>query len=200
MMDDNVERDLLLYDRMKAGDDAARDTLIVNSMDLVDYHANNIAYNKDVYDELMSEGFVQLIKCVDNWEFREKEFKAYATKGVKFAMWRFMKRKYKFFSMVDKENMLYIDREGCDFVNLVEMRHFDDSYDYVDYDQIYEYISDVLTKRQKQIMNLSYFEGLGPTEIAKRLGIKTNNVTTTMKNARKKLQDNFDKEELGIEF
>ena len=197
-MDDNAKRDLVLYKRMKAGDDSARDALILNSRDLVEYHARKITFNAYVYDDLKSEGYLELIKCVDRWEFQGKEFKAYATKCVKFSMWVYLNRKYKFFNGIQTDDMIYIDHESCNFDDIIQLNYIDDAYNNVDCDQIYEYISDVLTKRQKEIMNLSYFDGLGPTEIAKKLGINTSNVTTTMKDARKRIQDNFDPQKLGI--
>ena len=197
-MKNKVEYQKGLYDRKQAGDETARDELILSIRYLVEYHAAYIASNKHMFDELVSEGNVELVKCVDRWEFRGKQIDTYAYQCIKLAMWRYLSRHEKMFKKVDNDKILRIDDQETGLIDSIELGFSDKPELSFENKQIFDIVCKILTPHQKQIMKLLYEKDMRPFEIAKVMNIGLGSINTTLGNARKRIRNAFTKQQFGL--
>ena len=190
----SLEKDEELYHRMKQGDESARDELILSVQHVVTFHARNMAFNDNIYEDLVGEGNLAVVTCVDKWEFQKKPFMNYAWAWVRISMLKYLQKKNRMFRDKNPE-IIYIDNEE---INEPEML-FHDEHKQMEYDNLYNVIYDILSEREKQIVNLIYFEELNMYEIAERLNIKYQTVASLLSNLRKRIKKRFNKKDLGLE-
>jgi len=186
------------------GSKEARDILIERNLRLVAHIVKK--YNtadKDI-DDLISIGTIGLIKAIDTFD---------ADKGIRLATYASRCIDNELLMMLRsgkrqaKEVYLYepigSDKEGHE-INLLDIIESSDS-DIVDelelqgnVKKLYELVNKVLTKREKQIIEMRYGlnmqEEITQREIASKIGISRSYVSRIEKKALKKLRESFEKE------
>lgn len=85
------EQEIELYEKMKEGDELARDDLIVGHKYLVFRTANEYS-SYGSYDDLVQEGFVGLIRSVDKYDVNIARLRTYALPAIRQEMLRFLNR------------------------------------------------------------------------------------------------------------
>ena len=198
--DVKIEQDRLLYERMKAGDDAARETLILGVEYLVHYFAHKYSNNNnELLDELTSEGYLAVVESIDKWEFRDKEFKIYASGNIKFSMFRYYERKINCIYNIDNNQLDSLDVIDSPLPNSLQLSRMDPGYDDVDYENVFDRVCNILTKTQRVAMTLLYKHNLGPAEIAKVMKKSKSSINSHLSDARTRLRENYTRKNLGID-
>ena len=80
-----------LYDRMKEGDELARDDLIIGHKYLVFTTANEYA-NYGSYEDLVQEGFIGLIRAVDKYDLNRSRLRTYSLPAIRQQMLRYLNK------------------------------------------------------------------------------------------------------------
>jgi RNA polymerase sporulation-specific sigma factor len=186
------------------GSKEARDILIERNLRLVAHIVKKYNTADKEIDDLISIGTIGLIKAIDTFD-TEKGIRlaTYASRCIDnelLMMLRSGKRQAK-------EVYLYepigSDKEGHE-INLLDIIESSDT-DIVDelelqgnVKKLYELVNKVLTKREKQIIEMRYGlnmqEEITQREIANKIGISRSYVSRIEKKALKKLRESFEKE------
>ncbi len=186
------------------GNKNARDTLIERNLRLVAHIVKKYNTSEREIDDLISIGTIGLIKAIDTFD---------ANKGIRLAtyasrcidnellmMLRSGKRQAKEIYLYDP---IGSDKEGHE-INLLDIIETSDI-DVVEelelqgnIKKLYELVSKVLTKRERQIIEMRYGlnqkDEITQREIANQIGISRSYVSRIEKKALKKLKDHFEKE------
>lgn len=194
------EEDML--NQCKAGSKEARDVLIERNLRLVAHIAKKYSTADKEMDDLISIGTIGLIKAIDTFD---------TSKGIRLATYasRCIDNELLMLLRVEKkqgrEVYLYdpigADKEGNE-INLLDiMESYDvDIVESLEFEEnarkLYDFIKDVLTEREREIVALRYglYGGHEVTqrEIADKLDISRSYVSRIEKKALKKLRDNFE--------
>jgi RNA polymerase sporulation-specific sigma factor len=186
------------------GNKEARDTLIERNLRLVAHIVKKYNTTDKEIDDLISIGTIGLIKAIDTFD---------ADKGIRLATYASRCIDNELLMMLRsgkrqaKEVYLYepigSDKEGHE-INLLDIIESSDT-DIVDelelqgnIKKLYELVDKVLTKREKQIIEMRYGlnlrDEITQREIANKIGISRSYVSRIEKKALKKLRENFEKE------
>lgn len=186
------------------GSKEARDILIERNLRLVAHIVKKYNTADKEIDDLISIGTIGLIKAIDTFD---------AEKGIRLATYASRCIDNELLMMLRsgkrqaKEVYLYepigSDKEGHE-INLLDIIESSDT-DIVDelelqgnVKKLYELVSKVLTKREKQIIEMRYGlnmqEEITQREIANKIGISRSYVSRIEKKALKKLRESFEKE------
>ncbi|MFU0827911.1 MAG: RNA polymerase sporulation sigma factor SigK [Lachnoclostridium sp.] len=200
----SAKEEMEILNQCMEGSKEARDILIERNLRLVAHIVKK--YNtadKDI-DDLISIGTIGLIKAIDTFD---------ADKGIRLATYASRCIDNELLMMLRsgkrqaKEVYLYepigSDKEGHE-INLLDIIESSDS-DIVDelelqrnVKKLYELVNKVLTKREKQIIEMRYGlnmqEEITQREIANKIGISRSYVSRIEKKALKKLRECFEKE------
>ena len=200
----NAKEETTMLELCVAGSKEARDILIERNLRLVAHIVKK--YNtpdKDI-DDLISIGTIGLIKAIDTFD-SEKGIRlaTYASRCIEnelLMMLRSGKRQ-------SKEVYLYepigADKEGHE-INLLDIIESTDV-DIIEeielesnVKKLYELVNKVLTKREREIIELryglNYHEEVTQREIAIKIGISRSYVSRIEKKALRKLREQFEKE------
>ncbi|QHQ61950.1 RNA polymerase sporulation sigma factor SigK [Anaerocolumna sedimenticola] len=186
------------------GSKEARDILIERNLRLVAHIVKKYNTADKEIDDLISIGTIGLIKAIDTFD---------ADKGIRLATYASRCIDNELLMMLrsgkrqTKEVYLYepigSDKEGHE-INLLDIIESSDT-DIVDelelqgnVKKLYELVNKVLTKRERQIIEMRYGlnmqEEITQREIANKIGISRSYVSRIEKKALKKLRESFEKE------
>lgn len=186
------------------GNKEARDTLIERNLRLVAHIVKKYNTADKEIDDLISIGTIGLIKAIDTFD---------ADKGIRLATYASRCIDNELLMMLRsgkrqaKEVYLYepigSDKEGHE-INLLDIIESSDT-DIVDelelqgnIKTLYQLVEKVLTKREKQIIEMRYGlnmrDEITQREIANKIGISRSYVSRIEKKALKKLRESFEKE------
>lgn len=186
------------------GSKEARDVLIERNLRLVAHIVKKYNTADREIDDLISIGTIGLIKAIDTFDpDKGIRLATYASRCIDnelLMMLRSGKRQAK-------EVYLYepigSDKEGHE-INLLDIIESSESDIIEDIElqgnvkRLYELVSKVLSKREKQIIEMRYGlnaqEEVTQREIASKIGISRSYVSRIEKKALKKLRENFEKE------
>lgn len=190
--------------RCMEGSKEARDILIERNLRLVAHIVKKYNTADREIDDLISIGTIGLIKAIDTFDpDKGIRLATYASRCIDnelLMMLRSGKRQAK-------EVYLYepigSDKEGHE-INLLDIIESSES-DIIDdielqgnVKRLYELVNKVLSKREKQIIEMRYGlnaqEEITQREIASKIGISRSYVSRIEKKALKKLRENFERE------
>ncbi|MBE6583641.1 MAG: RNA polymerase sporulation sigma factor SigG [Ruminococcaceae bacterium] len=237
LIDDERKRHLL--ERMKQGDNGARDELIRGNLRLVLSIIKRFCGKKESADDLFQVGCLGLIKAIDNFKTElDVKFSTYAVPMIIGEIRRYLRdntairisrsiRDLAYRALQIKEEMLW-ERESEPSIDEIAKkldcakedvsRAMEAIVDPVSiYEPVYNdggeslYVIDrladtsttddgwlesialqnalsMLSKRERDIINMRYFEDLTQTEVAKKIGISQAQISRIEKTALKKMK------------
>ncbi len=198
----SAQKERECFEKMKENEGEARDLLIKHNLRLVAHIAKKYYSSTNDQDDLISIGTIGLIKAIESYDFE---------KGIKFATYasRCIENEIlmHFRSLKKSANDVYIndtidtDKDGNslsfsdiladdgDVVDIVELK--------CKSDELYKYVEDVLTEREKKVIMMRYglYGGVPLTqrETAKKLNISRSYVSRIEKKALSILSRAFNK-------
>jgi RNA polymerase sporulation-specific sigma factor len=186
------------------GSKDARDILIERNLRLVAHIVKKYNTADKEIDDLISIGTIGLIKAIDTFDpDKGIRLATYASRCIDnelLMMLRSGKRQAKEIYLYEP---IGSDKEGHE-INLLDIIESTDT-DIIDelelqgnIKRLYELVEKVLTKRERQIIEMRYGlnlqEEITQREIANKIGISRSYVSRIEKKALKKLKENFEKE------
>lgn len=198
----SAQKERECFEKMKENDNKARDLLIKHNLRLVAHIAKKYYSSTNDQDDLISIGAIGLIKAIESYDFK---------KGIKFATYasRCIENEIlmHFRSLKKSANDVYIndtidtDKDGNslsfsdiladdgNIVDVVELK--------CKSDELYKYVENVLTEREKRVITMRYglYGGVPLTqrETAKKLNISRSYVSRIEKKAINVLNSVFNK-------
>jgi RNA polymerase sporulation-specific sigma factor len=183
-----------------SGDAAARNVLIERNLRLVAHIAKKYFTQSDEKDDLISIGTIGLIKGVSTYKPDKKvKLATYCSRCIENEILMYFRSRRKTLGDMSLSDSIDADRDG-EQLSLMDVLSVDD--DMLDVlcaremqDRLVEYIADVLTKRESEIVAMRY--GLNNTppktqrEIAAARGISRSYVSRIEKKALEKLRRCF---------
>ncbi len=190
------EQDCFL--RAEAGDEDARQKLILHNLRLVSHIVRKYYASARNSEDLVSIGTIGLVKAVDTYKVSSgTRFATYAGKCIQNEILMHFRAQKKFSSEVSLSETIDVDRDGNPLTYIDVICSDEDIAEEVDRkmktEQMMLCIERCLSAREKQIVVMRY--GLGGTpaqtqrEIAERLGISRSYVSRIEKSALSKLRD-----------
>ena len=203
-LDAKEEKEYL--EKCRKGDILARSILIERNLRLVAHIAKKYGTVEREMEDLISIGTIGLIKAVDTFDI-EKEIRlaTYASRCIDNELLMFMRSSKKQSREVYLYEPIGKDKEG-NLLNLLDILETEDEdiIETMDLEDkvrdLYRYVNQVLTGREKQIIRYRY--GLGGNrevtqrEIASVLGISRSYVSRIEKKALEKLRECFEKNDI----
>ena len=194
------DEEVVLFERMKNGDEAARDKIIEHNLRLVSHIIRKYYSSYENPDELLSIGSLGLIKAVDSFKNNfGTRFATYGAKCVQNEILMFFRSKKKRGLEVSINDTIDVDKDGNPLTYL-DIISTDDSIDAeldlkVHINKIRELTDTVLNEREREIVVLRYgLKGYQPRtqrEVARYLGISRSYVSRIEKKALEKMKDAF---------
>ena len=186
------DEEVVLFERMKNGDEAARDKIIEHNLRLVSHIIRKYYSSYENPDELLSIGSLGLIKAVDSFKNNfGTRFATYGAKCVQNEILMFFRSKKKRGLEVSINDTIDVDKDGNPLTYL-DIISTDDSIDAeldlkVHINKIRELTDTVLNEREREIVVLRYgLKGYQPRtqrEVARYLGISRSYVSRIEKKA-----------------
>ena len=185
------------FDLMKNGDTSARNKLIEHNLRLVAHIVKKYYMSTNDQDDLVSIGTIGLIKAVDTFDADKGiRLSSYAARCIENEILMFFRNCKKSAQDVSMNEPIDTDKDGNALVLMDVMATEDLIVDELDTkiksEQLYKYIDEVLSEREKIIINLRYGLGgkipLTQREVAKKLNISRSYVSRIEKKALKKLK------------
>ncbi len=190
------EREYL--EKMKAGDNTARDKLIEHNLRLVAHVSKKYAGAVSDSEDLISIGTIGLIKGITSFDSSKGvRLATYAARCIENEILMLMRVKKKTQSEVSLNDPIGTDKEGNQIYLIDVLKSdggevFDEIQQRAHIKQLYKNIKTELTERERLIINLRYglIDGKSHTqhEIADRLGISRSYVSRIEKKAVGKLK------------
>ena len=190
------EREYL--EKMKAGDNTARDKLIEHNPRLVAHVSKKYAGAVSDSEDLISIGTIGLIKGITSFDSSKGvRLATYAARCIENEILMLMRNKKKTQSEVSLNDPIGTDKEGNQIYLIDVLKSdggevFDEIQQRAHIKQLYKNIKTELTERERLIINLRYglIDGKSHTqhEIADRLGISRSYVSRIEKKAVGKLK------------
>lgn len=194
-------------EKCRKGDTEARNILIERNLRLVAHIAKKYGSAERDMEDLISIGTIGLIKAVDSFDIdKEIRLATYASRCIDNELLMFMRSSKK----QSKEVYLYEpigkDKEGnlLSLLDILEAEELDivEGLDLEEkVKELYYYVNQVLSGREKQIIRFRYGLGGGEEvtqrEIAKVFGISRSYVSRIEKKALEKLRECFEKKDVS---
>lgn len=184
-------------ERLKAGDERAREELIVHNLRLAAHIARKFEKNPCDRDDLISLGTIGLIKAISTYAEGKGTLSAYASRCIENEILMSYRRDRKLVQTVSLEDAVGQDKEGND-LPLAELLASEDDpiFDQVlrrlDADRVYDAMRKHLTKRERAVLSLRFGLGGGTAmpqrEAAKLLGISRSYVSRIESKALQRLR------------
>ncbi len=185
-------------DRLKNGDDAAKEELILRNMRLVAHVAKKYQSGEEDIEDLISIGTIGLLKAVSTFDFDfGNRFATYAIRCIENELLMHFRRSKKTKLEVSLFEPVGTDKEGKQ-IHLMEVLLVDEvdvasqMEVHRDIDIIRNHLDEVLNEREaliiKQRYGLGNEEELTQREIARKLGISRSYVSRIEKKALEKLK------------
>lgn len=179
-------------------DESAKEVLIERNMRLVAHIAKKYNNSNEDQDDLISIGTIGLIKAIETYKVdKGTRLATYASKCIENEILMNIRTNKKNKVQVSLQDPIGMDKEGNE-ISLIDVLGTDIDYilDQVELKvqigKLYEQLDKILTKREKEIVQLRY--GLTPNgyktqrEIAQKLDISRSYVSRIEKRALKKLR------------
>lgn len=196
------KREQECFERMAAGDEAARTELIEHNLRLVAHIIKKYYASSNDQDDLISIGSIGLVKAVNTFNYEKgTRFATYASRCIENEILMYFRNLKKTAGDVYINDPIDTDKDG-NALTLLDIFAEDDSIiDDLDLkfktQQLHEYIRDVLSPREQRIILLRYGIGgrkpLTQREVAVKLGISRSYVSRIEKKALEKLQKRFER-------
>ncbi len=196
------KREQECFERMAAGDEAARTELIEHNLRLVAHIIKKYYASSNDQDDLISIGSIGLVKAVNTFNYEKgTRFATYASRCIENEILMYFRNLKKTAGDVYINDPIDTDKDG-NALTLLDIFAEDDSIiDDLDLkfktQQLYEYIRDTLSPREQRIILLRYGIGgrkpLTQREVAVKLGISRSYVSRIEKKALEKLQKRFER-------
>ena len=190
----------LLFEKMAAGDEKARDKIIEHNLRLVSHIIRKYYSSYEYPDELLSVGSLGLIKAVDSFNpsFGTR-FATYGARCIQNEILMMFRSKKKRGMEISINDQIDVDKDGnpltyLDIISVNESIESDLDMK-VHIEKIRCLVDEVLLPREKQIVILRYgLKGYQPRtqkDVAAYLGISRSYVSRIEKKALEKLKDAF---------
>lgn len=189
-----------LFEKMKEGDDRARDKIIEHNLRLVSHIIKKYYSSYESPDELLSIGSLGLIKAVDSFKNNYgTRFATYGAKCVQNEILMFFRSKKKGGLEVSINDTIDVDKDGnpltyLDIISVEESIEAELDLK-VHTEKIRALVDSELSEREKEIIILRYgLKGYQPRtqrEVARHLGISRSYVSRIEKRALERLRDGF---------
>ncbi len=187
-----------LFVKAKAGDDSAREKLILHNLRLVSHIVRKYYSGAKNPEDLVSIGTMGLVKAVDTFQIQNgAKFATYAAKCIQNEILMHFRSQKKLSAEVSINETLDVDRDGNPLTYMDVICCEEDIAEEIDRkittEKMLEYIDRLLSPRERQILILRY--GLGGVkaqtqrEIAENLGISRSYVSRIEKGALATLRD-----------
>ncbi len=192
------EEESLCLERLKKGDLAAKEELILHNMRLVAHVAKKYQSSEEEIEDLISIGTIGLLKAVSTFDFNYgNRFATYAIRCIENELLMYFRKTKKTKLEVSLFEPIGTDKEGKQ-IHLMEVLLVDD----IDVSQqmeqnrdieiIKQHIDSILTDREAMIIKKRYGlygeKELTQREIAAELGISRSYVSRIEKRALEKLK------------
>lgn len=190
------------FDLMKNGDTSARNKLIEHNLRLVAHIVKKYYMSTNDQDDLVSIGTIGLIKAVDTFDADKGiRLSSYAARCIENEILMFFRNCKKSAQDVSMNEPIDTDKDGNALVLMDVMATEDLIVDELDTkiksEQLYKYIDEVLSEREKIIINLRYGLGgkipLTQREVSKKLNISRSYVSRIEKKSLLILKKRFSK-------
>ncbi len=196
------KREQECFERMAAGDEAARNELIEHNLRLVAHIIKKYYASSNDQDDLISIGSIGLVKAVNTFKYEKgTRFATYASRCIENEILMYFRNLKKTAGDVYINDPIDTDKDG-NALTLMDIFAEDDSIiDDLDLkfktQQLHKYIRDTLSPREQRIILLRYGIGgqkpLTQREVAVKLDISRSYVSRIEKKALEKLRKKFDK-------
>lgn len=194
------EKEAEYFALMKAGNEQARQKLILHNLRLVAHIVRKYYSGSKAQEDLISVGSIGLVKAVDSFDGDKRtKFATYAAKCIQNEILMYFRSQKKLSNEVSINETIDMDRDGNPLTYIDVISCEDSISDEVDLkmqtDRMLKYIDTVLTKRERQIIIMRY--GLYNTcqytqqQTADILGISRSYVSRIEKGALEKLFNAF---------
>ncbi len=184
-------------DRLLAGDDEARETLILHNLRLVAHIAKKYQKQERDREDLISIGTIGLIKAVSTFSESKGALSAYAARCIENEILMSLRRERKLVETVSIEEPVGADKEGnelklSDLVCTEADSIFEQVQGRLDAARITETMQRVLTKRERVVLSLRFglndARPLPQREVANVLNISRSYVSRIEKKAIGKMR------------
>lgn len=193
------------FKKMKNGDIEAREKIIIHNIRIVIYIASKFKYASYDMKELISTGFIGLIKSVDTFNISEGiKFSTYSARCITNEILMFMRKEKKYVNDKSLNEPVRVDDDESE-INYLDC-FIDNSVDIIlDYEkkESYEIIRKIINELQgiEKIIILKHFgfyenRRMTQSEIAKEIGVSQSYVSRILKNVLIKIS--VELKELGI--
>ena len=194
------EKEAEYFALMKAGNEQARQKLILHNLRLVAHIVRKYYSGSKAQEDLISVGSIGLVKAVDSFDGDKRtKFATYAAKCIQNEILMYFRSQKKLSNEVSINETIDMDRDGNPLTYIDVISCEDSISDEVDLkmqtDRMLKYIDTVLSKRERQIIIMRY--GLYNTcqntqqQTADILGISRSYVSRIEKGALEKLFNAF---------
>ncbi len=190
----------LLRDGNEEEEREAKRVLVEHNLRLVAHIVKKYQGIGDEAEDLLSVGYIGLIKAVDSFDVCKGKLVTYACRCIENELLMFFRSKRKLSREVSLFESIGQDREGNEIrlMDIVEQQQIDvvdDMEKRQNMKRVRELIPICLNKREKQIIELRYGMNGAPemtqNQIGKLLGISRSYVSRIEKRALEKLRNHF---------
>lgn len=198
----SAEEERKFFERMKNGDNEARNQLVEHNLRLVAHIIKKYYSNSAEQDDLISIGTIGLIKAVSTFDYEKgTRFATYAARCIENEILMYFRNKKKYAQDVSFSDTIDMDKDG-NSLSLMDVLADDHSVTEdiewkLQSEKLYEVIERTLNFREKEIVYLRY--GLNgkkaytQREVANRLGISRSYVSRIEKKALSVLKDEWER-------
>lgn len=197
-----AEEERSCLERLKNGDQSARNELIEHNLRLVAHIVKKYYSNTNDQDDLISIGTIGLIKAVNTFDYTKGiRLSSYAARCIENEVLMYFRASKKSAQDVSMNEPIDTDKDGNALTLMDVMATEDNIVDNLDWkvksEQLKRYIAQALTPRERLIIELRYGlsndHPLTQREVATRLKISRSYVSRIEKKALQLLKRQFDK-------
>ncbi|MCL2696067.1 MAG: RNA polymerase sporulation sigma factor SigK [Clostridiales bacterium] len=191
------EEERLAIEQLEAGDEAAREKLIVHNLRLVAHIAKKYARSGRDTDDIISIGTIGLIKAVSTFNRAKGALSGYASKCIENEILMSLRAERKLVPEVALDEPIGTDRDGnelslADLIGADGETVFDQVQARLDADMVLNLMNRTLTRREKTVLCMRFgLHGgycMPQREVAQALDISRSYVSRIEKKAMEKLQ------------
>ena len=166
-----------LWQRKQAGDDDARETIIVAYRPLVFWLAGRFNVHSSVKQDLIQEGMLALINSVDRFEYE---------RGNKFSTFAWHRIRGQMINMIDRSELKAPAPVSDEIIERWIPPVYDEDYEIL---MSVEESIKKLPKRESEIISAIFKDSKDPKEIASELGLDISHVYRLRRNAVARLKE-----------
>lgn len=198
----SAEEERLCFEKMKKGDNKAKNKLIEHNLRLVAHIIKKYYSNSAEQDDLVSIGTIGLIKAVSSFNFEKgAKFATYAARCIENEILMYFRNKKKYAQDISLSEQIDCDKDGNALSiadTMADERQSVSEFieDKIQTEALYRTIEKELLPREKEIIYLRYGlmgkKAFTQREIAKKLGISRSYVSRIEKKALEILKEKID--------